>query len=268
MCWKGLDAGHVYLTYGSVIGNSITTTNTSNTYSVYCSNTNTFQNDTVMIIGNKITNFTSNPGIYWSSNSSLCHIKNNYIQHNYHGIEIQNCAVSAYYNFVFNNTLLAASTSSTIINMYISNVPSGSILEVMNNVLDVTSTGGRYGIYNAGSNNGQTDIYYNHVDPNHTSTTISTGFTFSGSNNVASSFSLMSDGHMNAGAPGIDGGNPGAPYYDLDLTVGDAGAYGGSMTLDNFFPQFNGSARVYMVHYPFNVRQGNTLNVKANSYDR
>ncbi|HQF29354.1 MAG TPA: hypothetical protein PLD36_12120, partial [Bacteroidia bacterium] len=66
----------------------------------------------------------------------------------------------------------------------------------------------------------------------------------------------------------INGGNPAAPFYDLDLTAGDAGAYGGSYTLDNYFPLFAGSSRVYLNTYPFNVRLGNTLNIKGNSFDR
>jgi hypothetical protein len=57
-------------------------------------------------------------------------------------------------------------------------------------------------------------------------------------------------------------------FFDLDLSPGDAGAYGGSFTLNNFFPLHTGAARVYHVIYPFNVRVGNTLDVRAFTFDR
>ena len=55
---------------------------------------------------------------------------------------------------------------------------------------------------------------------------------------------------------------------DIDLSAGDAGAYGGSYTLTNYFPLHTGAARVAHVVYPFNVRQGSTLRVRATSFDR
>lgn len=50
--------------------------------------------------------------------------------------------------------------------------------------------------------------------------------------------------------------------------MGDAGAYGGSYTLNNFFPLHTGAARVYMTGHPFNIRSGTTLRVRANAWDR
>ncbi|MFN7014250.1 MAG: hypothetical protein ACK4ON_08285, partial [Bacteroidia bacterium] len=66
---------------------------------------------------------------------------------------------------------------------------------------------------------------------------------------------------------GINGGAPGISFYDLDLSVNDVGAYGGSYSLNNFHP-ITGAARVYFVKAPKSVLQSGTLNIKADSFDR
>lgn len=99
-------------------------------------------------------------------------------------------------------------------------------------------------------------------------TPISTGFTYEGNNTINQSVTFQADGELNNAPAAVDGGNPAAPFYDLDLSIGDAGAYGGSYTLDNFFPLHTGAARVYMTGHPFNLRSGATLRVRANAWDR
>ena len=112
-----------------------------------------------------------------------------------------------------------------------------------------------------------TNAYYNIVDSSF-SPAIGGTFTFQGNNITNQTFTINADGTLPVGNPAIDGGNTAPPFYDLDLTVGDGGAYGASYTLNNFFPLFTGAARVYFVQYPFNVRQGSTLNIKAYGFDR
>ena len=64
------------------------------------------------------------------------------------------------------------------------------------------------------------------------------------------------------------GADPAVQYYDIDLTVGDAGCYGGSFTHDNFFPLSSGSSKVFFVDAPRGVFQGFNLDVKADGYDK
>ena len=87
-------------------------------------------------------------------------------------------------------------------------------------------------------------------------------------NTTTEGIELNADGTF-ANAPAcIDGGNPAAVLSDLDLSPGDAGAYGGSYTLTNFQPLHTGAARVYLTGHPFNVRSGATLRVKGVAFDR
>lgn len=258
-----IDAGYVQLLYGNVIGNDITYS--TDVVSIV-PGTSTFQGDTCHVIGNKINcTGSGDDAIIISGTVQVYHVKNNWIQHRGYGINLASGNGSSIPNHIWNNTISLASSSSTGFGIY---VQSGinSIWEIMNNILDENSTGSAYGIYNPGGS-GQVNVYYNVVDPSF-DTEISGGFTFTGNNNTVSTLTFNGDGTLPAGNPGINGGNPAQPYYDLDLTVGDAGAYGGSYTLNNFFPLFTGAARVYFVKYPFNVRQGSTLSVKAFGYDR
>ncbi|MCG8701674.1 MAG: hypothetical protein MI922_26720, partial [Bacteroidales bacterium] len=87
-------------------------------------------------------------------------------------------------------------------------------------------------------------------------------------NDTLNMVSTDAEGVLAGGSTAIDGAVPNEQYYDLDLTIGDAGAYGGSYTLTNFFPIHTGSTRVYIIKSPFVVNSGNNINFNAESYDR
>jgi hypothetical protein len=57
-------------------------------------------------------------------------------------------------------------------------------------------------------------------------------------------------------------------YANIDKTINTVGAYGGSYTLYNFFPLNKGAGRVWNINMPFSGITGNTINVKAISFDR
>lgn len=262
-----LDDGIVNYAAGSVFGNSIyNSTITGDALTL--SNSSGYQSDTAYIIGNRIYNNNSGyNGINCASNASILHIKNNYIFHRYAGIQLNGCANVSIPNYIYNNTIWVASYSFSNYGIYLSSLPGNSITEVMNNVIDGNAIGTKYGLYSSALS-GQLNAYFNHIDVSF-NTAIAGSFTFSGSNtsNLGIAFNTAT-GVLNAGDACIDGGNPANPFYDLDLTPGDAGAYGASYSMDNFFPLHTGSARVYSVMFPFNIRSGNTLNIKASGYDR
>ncbi len=260
-----LDAGYVYASFGSICGNDITT---ALSYPIQVYNiSGTALNDTVFIIGNKVNcTSTGYSGIYTSNTVSRYQIKNNFVKSRYMGITTGNSCNGT--NLIYNNTILLTNSSSSVYGIDVYNVGTGDILEIMNNVIDfVATTSTMYGINNDGGNSGTVNVYFNHIDVA-ANYPVSTGFSFSGNNTTSSAITLANDGRLQVGSAAINGGNPAAPFYDLDLTAGDAGAYGGSYTLDNYFPLFAGSSRVYLNTYPFNVRLGNTLNIKGNSFDR
>ena len=96
------------------------------------------------------------------------------------------------------------------------------------------------------------------------------GFTNDGTNIIATNTTLNSEGlNTNALSNTINGGNPDSAFVDLNLTRNDAGCYGGSFTLNNFFPITNNDwARVILVTAPRRVLVNGTINVKAIGFDK
>ncbi|MCC6938170.1 MAG: hypothetical protein IT226_08105 [Flavobacteriales bacterium] len=261
-----LQAGYVRINFGDVVGNDILNNQSAEGVRVTPSST-VFQNDTCHVIGNKIQGVLGYEGIFISSNAQVMHIRNNFIRHGWMGIEVYGGNTSGVQNLIWNNSVQGYTGSSTTYGISLANTSTGSIWEVMNNAIGSTWAGTNRGINKDSGNNGQINVYFNHVQSGF-NTAISTGFTFEGSNTINQPVTFNPDGSFLNAPAAINGGNPAAPFYDLDLSTGDAGAYGGSYTLTNFHPLHTGAARVYMTGHPFNVRQGSNLRVKATAFDR
>ena len=259
--------GSVSLNFGSVVGNDIDASLVNDDGISLNSTVTTFALDTCAIVGNKVTSASSYDGILASAIGQVFHIRNNYVEHAWMGIMVQEGNTSGVANLIWNNTITAYGGSSTTYAIDIANTNSGSVWEVMNNVITRTWNGNCRGVNNDSGNLGQINVYFNHVSTGF-NVPISTGFTFVGSNTTDQLITLNADGSFLADGAAVDGGNPAAPFYDLDLTAGDAGAYGGSYTLTNFHPLHVGAARTYLTGHPFNVRQGSTLRVRATAFDR
>lgn len=272
-----IDNGLVHFSIGNLIGNDITGTNVGTSLVNVSNSTNTFLGDTCLIVGNRI-NYTSSLNTYYSLDVSnrqqVVHIKNNFIRYSSTGIRIAGSISEPIPNLIWNNTTLGQSSfnTSTSYGIYVFQTISTSVWEVMGNVCVRGTLGmsNRRGIgWSSGSSQGGTaNCYYNHIGTG-LSPAISGEWTFEDLNEINQDIELNAEDGTFSNAPNaIDGGNPAPFFYDIDLTPNDAGAYGGSFTLDNFFPQHTGATRVYNVVYPFNVRSGNTMNVKAFSFDR
>lgn len=267
--------GQVYNYSGNIIGCDLTNTR------ITCYNSNPHYGETCKIIGNKITFSTASSsygteGINLNSTAYDFEVKNNFITAT-RGISVERSASDQTF-WIWNNTIRTTASTSTASTSYgakgleirhNSGIGSSSgTYEIMNNVIDVYATANatNYGI-DIYQQNGDINCYYNIIDSDY-SPEISGNVTLDFNNTTTTSFNIPGSGIPPGGSPAIDGANPGAPFFDLDLSTGDAGAYGGSYTLNNFHPLHTGSARIWYVEYPFNVRQGSTLNINADSYDR
>lgn len=260
-------AGTVRINYGSVIGCRIVSTSTLELIKM-TPNSAVFQGDTASIVGNQLVSATGNvTGIYVDNRAQVVHIRNNYVRHQGIGIRALGGNTQGITNQLWNNTVVATGNNSPTA-IFMSNTSTGSVWEVMNNVATFTGGTNNRGVWNGGSLSGQTNVYFNVIETSMGTTISPNGFTFIGNNITDQAISVQADGRLPVGSAAIDGGNPAAPFFDLDLTLGDAGAYGGSYTLDNFFPLHTGAARIYMASHPYNIRQGTTLRVKANAWDR
>ncbi|TVR36901.1 MAG: hypothetical protein EA392_14355 [Cryomorphaceae bacterium] len=272
-----IDNGLVAISIGNLIGNDVTGTNVGTSLVSVVNSTSTFLGDTCLIIGNRI-NYTSSLSQQYSlhvdNRQQVVHVKNNFVRYSSTGIRISGSISEPIPNIIWNNTTLGQSSfnTSTSYGIYVFQTISTSIWEVMNNVCVMGTLGmnNRRGIgYSSGSSQGGTaNCYYNHIGAGF-SPAISGGWTFADLNETNQDIALDGDDGSFTNEPNaIDGGNPAPLFYDIDLTPNDAGCWGGSYTQQNFFPLHTGVTRVYNVIYPFNVRAGNTMNVKAFSFDR
>lgn len=279
--------GYVVIKYGNIIGNSIKS-NSSSTFNVSGNHTGVLiktdalhSNDTLYIIGNLIENTNTvnyTTGINWNNSSQFFHISNNYINnsgyylHRAIGITAgKNSSIAL--NKVHNNTCYSNSGTAVYIggtsygfqgiSISTSAVPNFQV-EFLNNIILCPNANYHSLADNTGTNGGIISFSYNYASPNSTLY----GVTNNGTNNLTSNSSInITNGQLNSGSDAINGGYPDLTYYDLDLTVNDVGAYGGSFSLDNFHP-ITGAARVYFVNAPRTILQSGTLNIKANAFDR
>jgi hypothetical protein len=264
--------GGVSIRAGSVIGCDITMT--ANSSGIAISPEIALTSETIKIIGNKINNSSVTTGAYgiaWTSGTHFFDIRNNLVYTRNVGIIVSRSRVLNTVSNRLNNNTVSITGSTTTANAYGINIlttSANSIVEVMNNLVDLNSTSSSniFGITNVSAVPSVTFIY-NTVDEDITAARRTTGNFSTNSNNNFAAVVLAPDGNIQ-GAGGLNMGNPSAPYYDLDLTVNDCGAYGGGFSLKNYFPIHAGAARIYMVTVPANVRVGGTISIQADGYDR
>lgn len=281
-----LESGKISVKYGKITGNYIYHHNEDG--GIYIGNETQSSSDTIFIVGNKIytDNYSSSShhSIVWSNSNQNFYISNNYIRSYYSYSGIGN-----YYQYAISIDAIKNGGSNNILNnsmeihgsYYYSsggyyyyqnvfgiNVPisiaSGTILNIENNFI-VASESHTYGI--SLSTPSTINCSYNFIDINCGTRTNA----IDNGTNVTNLDLSFSNGQPSGG--GINAADPNPIYNDLDLTRGDAGAYGGSFSLSNFFPDFNstfagGKNRVHFMYAPRIVVQGNNVSIKADSYDR
>ncbi|MBW7868068.1 MAG: hypothetical protein H3C31_07080 [Brumimicrobium sp.] len=280
-----INKGYIAIRFGNVIGNEIKNTtagqglSNGSGYYLSCITVNTdglVSNDTLNIVGNMMTIDAGNyPNfIYWNNSSQFFNIMNNYGYNssspsNYDTYYLtiaaaKNSALTT--NKIINNTIYTrmyyANRARGIYFPFNNSSYPNSKFDVLNNLLlgDVSST------VMISDNTGTNTIScsYNYLNNG----SVIYGITDDGTNNANSNTTInTTTGKMNIGSDGFNAGYPDFTYYDIDLTQNDVGCYGGSFTLDNFFP-ITGAARVFFVNAPRTILQSGTLNIKANSFDR
>lgn len=261
-CGNNYIEGGITFRFGKILGNVIRNQVVVNTDA---STNNPL--DTVQVIGNKITYYSgANSGaITWSSTSQFFSIQNNFIYLNYpsntvnYGIwSTVSKASLAGTNTVTNNTIYKP--TYTLGYGIPLNTNATSYTEVYNNLIVApiyqyayTFSGGNF------------NVHYNYATAFNFN-----GVTNDGTNTTATSTTVNTDGVItNALSNAINGGSPDAFYDDINLSRNDAGCYGGSYTLDNFFPFTAGDwARVLLVSAPRRVLVNGTISVKAVGYDK
>lgn len=251
----------VTMRFGKVLGNVLQNQIVVNTDA----STNN-ANDTVMIIGNKITmNSSANTGaISWASTSQFFNIQNNFIYLTFTG--------SANYG-IWSSTGKASTSGGNVVNNNTIYKPTGAITygiplatgansytDVQNNLLVATLS--QYAYYFAGGN---FNTHYNYATNFNWN-----GVTNDGTNTSATNTTLNTEGVItNALSNAINGGSPDAAFDDINATRNDAGCYGGSFTISNFLPISTSDwARVILVNAPRRVLVNGTININATGFDK
>ena len=222
--------------------------------------------DTVLVIGNKVYGYSASnySGIYWNSNTHFFSIQNNFITLTYplngygYGVYIATSKNSNAGMNVINNNTIFKSSFSFVMGVY-SIGSANSFTEIVNNL---TVGSASYAVY---VSSGNSSVHYNYF----TSASLY-GFTNDGTNIAATNTTLNIEGlNTNPSSNTINGGTPDSAYADINLTRNDVGCYGGSYTLDNFFPiTSNDWAKVILVTAPRRVLVNGTINVKALGFDK
>lgn len=270
-----LNNGNLTFNFGRALGNTISISSLSN-YILGSSNlinvgTDAIPtNDSIQIIGNKmnVSVGTGIGGINMSSTAQFFQIFNNWISTPSIGIYVTGVKNSTLVrNLIVNNSVLINSVSnSSTINIYLdpSNTTNG-IVDVINNACDENSSWTITALRRDGSVG---DWSYNSVSWDYNNNQMISGFVNNGTNILGTPISFDSDGRTSTGV--IDVGHPGSFYTDLNFTRNDCGAYGGSFSLDNFFPvgATINSPRVFMLRLPRAIYQGVPVRVEAEGYDR
>ena len=274
---SNLDAGTLTAHFIRAFGNTISAVPAASATSIVTiTNDATASNDTCYFVGNTVVNanfqgsgyFINGSIIKWSNSTQFHCIMNNFVKgfnpysnsSSASGIEVSSSKNGAGTNCIINNTVYmftaVAGNNGYPIPYGISFTPSlTATCQVFNNVC-VGPIGTAF--YKSNTNNAT-------VSYNFCSGTFSGGIVNDGTNGTIASTSISSSTGLSSV---LDNGYPSPVFYDTDLTVNDAGCYGGSFTLYNYQPLRTGSTRVYFVDAPRSVVQGGQLNIKAEGYDR
>ncbi len=267
--------GNLTFNFGRAIGNVIvvsgSTNNMLNNQFLITANSDANPtNDSIQIIGNKVAVTAGNGigGINVNTTAQFFQVFNNYVSSSSTGISVTNVKSSTFSrNLILNNSVLVnsnAGSGNTAI--YVTaGVTTTGIVDVINNALDENSSSSSLtGLRRDANITG--DWSYNIVSWDFG--TYLSGVVNNGTNGLGEPVSFDADGRSSSGV--TDAGHPGSAYTDLNFTRNDAGAYGGSFTLDNFFPSgvTVGSPRVFMLRMPRAIYQGVPVRVEAEGYDR
>lgn len=247
-----LQNGGITIAHGKIIGNDLVSNST-----ISIVGSGSIANDTVNIIGNKM-------GRIICSSDIFLNIYNNFIKQfvnfgSYISIDYTFVSTTLKLN-IFNNTILTPPVNN-FSNRYL-RLSSPAIIK--NNIFQRSTSSFSSEVptfvFSGAITITASNNYYNTSSINIPSENNPV--------NVTSGPANPTTGQLILPTPALDGADPSFEFYDLNLSVGDAGCYGGSYTLDNYFP-ITGSSRVYNIDMPFGITTtGAPLNIKADGFDR
>jgi hypothetical protein len=246
----------INLMYGKVIGNDMAGTG----YITVIDDNAVSSTDTVKIVGNKQLDrigITAPDYYVFVTNNTLRNISSSGGSR----IDIISAKLGSSTNIIKNNTMQTADNG-----IYLGTLTGGHF-EIYNNVIADYNGWADYGIFRTTSITSNITVSYNHIMPNFDGDELK-NIVNDGTNNVSNNFTVNAATGTNTSPTATNGGNPGVTDYDLDLTVNNAGALGGSYTLTNFFPLSGASSKVWFLEMPSEIIVGANNAVTGYSFDQ
>ena len=102
-------------------------------------------------------------------------------------------------------------------------------------------------------------LYYNWIRGSNTGVSYVIGNEYSGTFSIET----FDEFGRSTSSSFVDKASPSLIYYDIDMTRGDRGTFGGPNSIDNYFNTATGKARVYDLNMPFEIWSGSTPQVRA-----
>ncbi|MGB3619136.1 MAG: hypothetical protein WBA12_13545, partial [Catalinimonas sp.] len=274
--------GQIYFTYGKVSGCYVDVADGAESC-VEIWDDNRVSNDTLYVIGNRLYGTTIGTsaigfnvfrsGIRASSADYFYAFHNNYIEVRGGWAGDNRYKTMGIYTTVIKNSNVGVHTitNNTVVNTvgtqmypqgayYIDGGSSNTRVDMYNNLGVDQAASANNGMYVDGGTIGSPVVGFNVFNSGSMS-----GVADNGTNRFNSN-TTMNGLAPAPGSDAVDAGNPNEIYTDLDLTRNDAGAYGGSFSLENFLPGGGFGPRVFFVKAPRRVLIGNTVDVEAAGY--
>jgi hypothetical protein len=238
-----------------------------------------YPEDTLFIVGNRVTGSGGNVGngyIIWSNDDDYFMIANNNVRHSTIGINCTAYKSGPGTNKIENNSIKKNGNVSGGAGIWFSNtiLANTNLLVVNNSIFDenLTNSFTEFAVLFAATPATPSFVSLNfnvHRNWRDLFTNVSAA-SVSMTGNVAGGASYTHDNISgDCTAPEcINLGSPSTDFTDLDLTRNNVGTAGGSYNFSNFWPNQSGGARVYLVKTPRTVVQSSTINAKADSFDR
>ncbi len=275
--------GQILFRFGKIIGNYLD--GSATTQVIYQVGGEPASQDSVWVVGNRIRGNNTNGhwNLYMTSGSHYQYIVNNFLLLNAgtnfnsdYGILAELSKTGTGRHTIANNSILNQQGGGNYCcsrnAIYLSSPATNT--DVIGNVItgQLAATGNPVIVQVGGTNNWT--LAYNHLK----------GYAMNVSVPVSPTNKLSSTAVITVATGQATGGGANGPvnaipltepdYADIDLTAGDAGAYGGSYTIANFHPFVSTTAannrggRVVFIRAPRSILQGGSIQVKAVGFDR
>ncbi|WP_412476254.1 hypothetical protein [Flavobacterium sp. TBRC 19031] len=255
-----LESGSISISHGRIIGNQMN----SESALITISNSTSITNDTLLIVANKFPRLLCTSDIFLTIMNNLIKRVSPQTVLSAHSISYTTTSTQQKLNII-NNTVVTpytvvadgSSTRAKYLNLL-------SPAVIMNNIFQAS-----YVFTSMYAPTASLTVSGNSSSYNYIMNTLVSYPAFSTTDVLLTTNPVnVTTGQLILPTAALNGADPSFQFYDLDLSVGDAGCYGGSYSLDNYFP-ITGSSRVFWVDMPFGITtNGAPLQIKAEGFDR